>query len=182
MLNIVYLNNIVCAQHCSLCRTYRCVLNSIICAERHSFFSTDEICPEFCSFSLLFLRHLMLRLVEAREAQLYGVGHPITQVWGAVPCYKFKVLRRRMCGNWDFVTTCRVWFWFGMCVMNDYDASWVPTQHKTLTWYARFKYVCLHVLVMVRHVDWFALYPMDNIRVLGKLITTFPVGVLAEAE
>jgi hypothetical protein len=27
-------------------------------------------------------------------------------------------------------------------VMNGYDVSWVPTRHKTLTWYARFKYIC----------------------------------------
>jgi len=76
------------------------------------------------------------------EAQLYGVGHRITQERGAVPCY---FLRRWKCGHWDFVTTCRVWFWFGMCVMNDYNVSCVPTQHKTLTWYARFKYICLYV-------------------------------------
>ena len=35
---------------------------------------------------------------------------------------------------------------------------------------------------MFRHVDWLALYPMDNIPVLGKLITTFPVRALEEAE
>jgi len=35
---------------------------------------------------------------------------------------------------------------------------------------------------MFAHEDRFALYPMDNIPILGKLITTFPVRVLAEAE
>jgi hypothetical protein len=35
---------------------------------------------------------------------------------------------------------------------------------------------------MFTHVDRFALYPMDNILILGKLITTFPVRVLAEAK
>jgi hypothetical protein len=66
--------------------------------------------------------------------------------------------------------------------MNDNDVSWVPTKHKTLTWYARFKYISFYVLVMFRHVDWLALYSTDNISVLGKFIATSPVRVLAEAE
>ena len=35
---------------------------------------------------------------------------------------------------------------------------------------------------MFRHVDWFALYRMDNIPALGKLTTTFPICALAEVE
>ena len=143
MLNIVPSNSIVCAQHCSLCRTYHCVLNIILCAEHCSLcwmsqFLYDEWnlpwILQFFAFISATFNDATGRV--ARETQFYYVGHRFP--------HKPMVVRRRMCGNWDFVTNYRVWFLFGMCFMNDYDVSWVPTQHTTRTWYARFKYIIFY--------------------------------------
>ena len=153
------------------------MLNITVCADGWNLSWVFEF------FTLIFATFNAATGRAAREAQLYLFGHRITKEWGAGPCSKPTVVRRRMCGNWDFVTTAVVLgLLSGMCVMNDYNVSWVPKQRKTLTWYARVKYICLHVLVIFRHVGWFALYPVDNTPLVGKLITAFPVFVLAEAE
>ena len=122
------------AEHCifeqySLCSAlqfvpikYRCVLNSIMCAEHYSLCWTSQF---FFSdgwnfswilqfFALIFATFNAATGRAARGAWLYGFGHPIIQEWGTVPCCKSKVQRRWMCGNWDFVTSCLVWFWFVM--------------------------------------------------------------------
>jgi len=174
------LNIAVCAERTVVFWTVYSVLNFTVCVKRHNFFPTDEICPEFCSFSLLFLRHLMLRLVDwqgrhSRSPHHSGMGRsPLLQIQGPA---QVDVWQLRLCCN----LSCVVLVW-NVCYKWVYDLSCLPTQQKTLTWYARFKYICLYVLVMFRHVDWFAFYLMDNIRVLGKHITTFSVRVLAEAQ
>jgi hypothetical protein len=94
----------------------------------------DEIFPEFCSFSLLFLQHLMLRLVERQGG--HGCMGSVTPSFrnGAQSPVANPRSSEGGCAATETLLH-PVLYGFGLeCgVMNGYDVSWVPTRHKTLT-------------------------------------------------